>query len=207
MSDSQYRKGQRVRVTVEGTIASDMQPGLPYIEVLPSNGAAAWGVELDGSAEITVLAEPRLTKPRVSDGEKIPGALPRVTKSIDLGNESSSEFQVPSTSSEGTFLPKPLPSGEHNVVTSSLGIADKHAPVLDLDIPHELVPSATPGHSHLYLDVSMTWEQYKKLLKVLAEVGIIEHGYYRASVAKGFSAARLPWCPKVEEKEELPDVA
>jgi hypothetical protein len=139
----------------------------------------------------------------MSDERKVPGALSRVTKSIDLGNESSSEFKVPNTASEGTYLPKPLPSGEHNVVTSSLGIADRHAPVLDLDIPHELVPSATPGHSHLYLDVAMTWEQYKKLLRVLADVGIIEHGYYRASVAKGFSAARLPWFPKVEEKADV----
>ena len=58
-----------------------------------------------------------------------------------------------------------------------------HAPALDIDGIHcELIPSSTKGNFHLYIDKPMSWEDYKKLLKVLAEVGIIEENYYKASL-------------------------
>ncbi len=112
----------------------------------------------------------------------------RLTRSIDLDDYEPGEGAGKSFPSD----PKPLSDGTHNVVTSSLGISDLHMPVLDLDIPHQLVPSSTPGHSHLYLDLPMGWDQYARLLEVLAEVGVIEKGYCEASLARGFSAARLP---------------
>ena len=71
-----------------------------------------------------------------------------------------------------------------------------HTPVLDMDIPATLVPSSTPGKNHLYLNAPMTWDQYCKLLDVLAEVGILEPGYVSASKARGFTAVRLPWIQK-----------
>ena len=73
---------------------------------------------------------------------------------------------------------------------------DLHKPVLDLDIPAVLLPSSTEGHFHLYIDKEMSWKSYKKLLTVLAEVGIIEEGYLRASVARKYTAVRLPWIKK-----------
>lgn len=83
-----------------------------------------------------------------------------------------------------------------------------HSPVLDLDVPAFLVPSSTPGHSHLVIDVPMTWDDYDQLLSVLAEVGIIEEGYYRASDRRGYSSIRLPWVkkePSTAEKETQPE--
>lgn len=71
-----------------------------------------------------------------------------------------------------------------------------HRPILDIDFAAELVPSTTKGHFHLYLDKPMTWKQYKKLLGVLAEVGVIEHGYAQASIERGYSSTRLPWVKK-----------
>lgn len=71
-----------------------------------------------------------------------------------------------------------------------------HRPVLDLDIEAKLVPSSTPGHFHLYLDKSMSWEDYCELLYVLAKVGIIEPGYASVSMARGYTAVRLPWIKK-----------
>lgn len=71
-----------------------------------------------------------------------------------------------------------------------------HMPVLDIDVPHRHVPSATPGHAHLYLDVPMTWRQYKRLLKALAKAGIVEPGYVRASISRKASFVRVPWLPK-----------
>lgn len=121
----------------------------------------------------------------------IPGTLNRITQSVDLEGS-----YAPAPEGQKFVIVPPLDSGEHNVVTSSLGRGDLHAPVLDIDIPHTLVPSSTPGHSHLYLDVAMSWDQYERLLEVLADVGIIEKGYYLASQARGFTAARLPWVKK-----------
>ena len=72
----------------------------------------------------------------------------------------------------------------------------RHAPVLDLDIPHRLVSSSTPGHSHLFLDVPMSWRSYKKLLKALAKAGIIEPGYRDASLRRGHTAVQMPWVKK-----------
>lgn len=71
-----------------------------------------------------------------------------------------------------------------------------HMPVLDLDVPHHVVASTTPGHSHLYVDVPMTWQQYKRLLTTLASVGVIEPGYAAISLARGRTEVRVPWLRK-----------
>lgn len=74
-----------------------------------------------------------------------------------------------------------------------------HKVLLDIDIPAKLIPSTTAGHSHLYIDKTMTTEQLTSLLTVLADVGIIEEGYARASISRGFTTLRLPWVPKTKE--------
>lgn len=74
----------------------------------------------------------------------------------------------------------------------SLCTNGRHAPVLDLDFPAQLVASSTPGHFHLYLDTQLTTEQYFKLLDVLAEVGILEAGFVDASKYRGASMVRKP---------------
>lgn len=73
--------------------------------------------------------------------------------------------------------------GEPANLVSSLTRSGKHAPVLDLDIPARLVPSKTPGHSHLYIDVELSWQQYAALLNSLAWAGIIEPNYASAAQA------------------------
>lgn len=73
-----------------------------------------------------------------------------------------------------------------------------HYPALDIDFPAELVPSSTEGHFHLYLDCGMKWRTYKRLLKELARAGVIEKGYYGASVARGATMLRLPHVKKGE---------
>lgn len=71
-----------------------------------------------------------------------------------------------------------------------------HTVMLDIDRPVRLVPSTTPGHWHLYIDVAMPWWRYRKLLRALKNAGIIEPGYYSASVARRCTALRLPWVKK-----------
>lgn len=67
-----------------------------------------------------------------------------------------------------------------------------HAPVLDIDIPHRVVPSSTSGHSHLYLDVSLSWRKYKRLLRELSRAGVIEEGFYKSALRRGQSMVRPP---------------
>ena len=70
-----------------------------------------------------------------------------------------------------------VPQEEGNLVSSWLG-ETTHAPVIDLDIEHEYVPSKTPGHAHLIIDKEMSAELYKKLLDVLLECGLIQQGFH-----------------------------
>jgi hypothetical protein len=88
------------------------------------------------------------------------------------------------------LLPAVGPS-EANVV-SSLLTNGMHAPALDLDFTAHLFESRTPGHHHLYLDQPMSWRQYRKLLRVLAGVGIVEQGYAASAIANGRSLLRVP---------------
>jgi hypothetical protein len=84
-----------------------------------------------------------------------------------------------------------------NVITSATAAdATMHRPVIDLDMPAQLLPSGTKGHHHLLVDKEMSWEQYSRLLAVLAEVGLVEPGYTAASLQRGFSCVRLPWVRK-----------
>ena len=88
-----------------------------------------------------------------------------------------------------------------NLIGSAL-TGDLHAPVLDIDIPVRLLPSSTPGHSHLYIDYMITWEQYQKLLTALAEVGLLEPGYVSASIAQGQTYVRRPGITKGHDEPE-----
>lgn len=82
-------------------------------------------------------------------------------------------------------------------MTSATGVGDWHLPVLDIDIPHKLVPSSTEGHSHLYLDVPVKWDDYVKLLRLLAQIGVLEYGYVDASINKGATMVRKPGVKKL----------
>lgn len=96
------------------------------------------------------------------------------------------------------YCPCPLESADESVaelVCSDVG-EGMHLPVIDLDLPASLVPSATPGHHHLYLDTPVTWEQYRAILKALAEAGIVQWGYHDSTVERGFGSVRHPDRPK-----------
>ena len=90
---------------------------------------------------------------------------------------------------------------EANVVSSLAPdfptiVSPWHRPVLDLDIPAFLVPSSTPGHSHLYIDHEVPDEVFWRLCDALAEAGILQEGYVSASKSRGYTSVRLPWIKK-----------
>ena len=88
---------------------------------------------------------------------------------------------------------------EANVFSSEIeGLfgASRHYPALDIDMPAFLTPSSSRDHSHLVIRKLMTWQQYAKLLGVLAEVGIIQEGFYKAALRRQATFLRLPWIKK-----------
>jgi len=99
------------------------------------------------------------------------------------------------------------PLEEANIVTSLMDIPQSsgvslHRPVIDIDHLVAVVESSTAGHSHLYVDLAMPWEDVVKLLEVMAEVGLVEPGYVNASKARGYTAVRLPWITKEQLGDE-----
>lgn len=85
-----------------------------------------------------------------------------------------------------------------NLVSSRIqGREGWHSPVLDIDFPARLVPSATPGHYHLYLDRPMPWAKYEELLHALAKARIISRHYLKHSVLRRATMARPPWVEKI----------
>lgn len=79
-----------------------------------------------------------------------------------------------------------------------------HKPVLDIDIPAQLVPSSTPGHYHLYLDVEVDWPEYASLLCALEDAGVIQHGYAKHALRREQTLVRLPEKPKHLEGPDHP---
>lgn len=80
-----------------------------------------------------------------------------------------------------------------NLVTSIVDRDERrHAPVLDLDYEARLYPSKTAGHWHLELDRELPWWKYRILLRVLSWCGLIEQGYAKASIKRGYSAIHKP---------------
>lgn len=71
-----------------------------------------------------------------------------------------------------------------------------HRPVLDIDFPAVLVPSTTPGHSHLLIDRDLTWTHYAGLIRALAVGQVIDRGWARISLEQGYTAVRTAWAPK-----------
>jgi hypothetical protein len=77
---------------------------------------------------------------------------------------------------------------------------NRHAVLLDLDVPAYLVRSSTPGHSHLYVTVSAAWDDYVAFLKAAVKIGMLEQGYVNACIERGMTSLRLPWVKKGEER-------
>ena len=112
---------------------------------------------------------------------------------VEFTPPNSQDPEGPAPGMQG-FVKKPL--AQSNSVSSLVTGTGLHRPALDLDMGALLVQSSTPGHHHLYIDKQMPWGDYEKLLKVLAEVGIIQRGYADASIKRKRSRLRTPWTRK-----------
>lgn len=98
-----------------------------------------------------------------------------------------------------------------NVVTSAVSFNPEapfaevmHRPTIDIDVPAYVLPSSTLGHSHLYIEHEMTWDQYTELLDVMVKVGLVEEGYMKVSLRRKRTDLRLPWVPKHSDTSTVP---
>lgn len=80
---------------------------------------------------------------------------------------------------------------EANLISSKVvGSKNRHAPVLDFDLPIQVYPSSQVGHYHLYIDKDISWNHYVRILKALKAAGLVEAGYVDAALENGYSAVR-----------------
>lgn len=73
---------------------------------------------------------------------------------------------------------------------------ERHMIALDVDVPVQVYPSSTPGHSHLYIEKPVTQVEMMRVVGLLAQLGIVEDGYAEASAERGYTCLRLPWVRK-----------
>lgn len=76
-------------------------------------------------------------------------------------------------------------------LASSLCDDGNHLPVIDLDFPARLVPSRTPGHYHLYLDMPLSWAKYQRLLRALLAADLIGNDFYDLAMKHKQTFARI----------------
>lgn len=83
-----------------------------------------------------------------------------------------------------------------NLISSHIQGSRKHAPVVDIDVPVRLVPSTTPGHTHLYIDIPMKRWRMMIMLFGLYVGGVLEMGSFWWSLRRGATFVRTPDHPK-----------
>jgi hypothetical protein len=86
-------------------------------------------------------------------------------------------------------------------LVSSITYDGKQRPIIDLDFPHHIEPSSTPGHNHLYLDMDMSRWQWFWLMTALKFAGVIETGFYVWSIRRGGNFVRVPGTRKIGARE------
>lgn len=83
-----------------------------------------------------------------------------------------------------------------DVVSSEIEGSALHSIMLDVDVRAAMPESSTPGHHHLYIDVPLPWYKYRRFLRACYRAGVIEKGFYKASLQRRATQLRPPWVRK-----------
>lgn len=83
----------------------------------------------------------------------------------------------------------PHPGGE--IYGSDVGDG-RHLAMFDIDIDALLIPSRTPGHHHLYFDKTLTFKQYAKVMRAMADAGLIDKQWYKMAKLRKETFLRVP---------------
>ncbi len=93
-----------------------------------------------------------------------------------------------------------LSFGENPNLISSITDDGKQMPILDMDFPHRIIPSSTPGHTHLYIDIPMSNWKWFWLMVGLWQAGVIELGFFVWSLRRKGNFVRTPYSRKTGEE-------
>ncbi len=85
---------------------------------------------------------------------------------------------------------QPSSPGQANLVSSHIQGSTLHAPIIDIDYPHQYVPSTTQDHAHLYLDVAIPRWRMMVLLVGLRVGRVTEVGFTWWSLRRGGTFVR-----------------
>lgn len=114
----------------------------------------------------------------------------------DLGDEADPETQKSASKARHAVL-DPAKANVFSSLLQGQEIDDPddalHTIALDIDHRMRVVDSSTEGHGHLYIDCQMPWRDVVKLMRVMAEVGLLEPGYVKASERRLATHLRMPW--------------
>lgn len=73
-----------------------------------------------------------------------------------------------------------------------------HYPLFDIDFPISVMKSSTEGHYHLVLHRRVSWDRYRQLMYLMAEMGLLETGYVMMAEERGQAFLRLPGVSKYD---------
>ena len=123
------------------------------------------------------------------------------------GKLETSSGDIPDTSVKAPAINTCHPL-DANLVCSDI-VPDQHYVLLDLDVPHKYIESSTTGHAHLYIDKVLAFQDYLEVLQVLSKHGIVEEGFYKWTMHRGYSSLRPPGIEKhsIEDNNLLNEVA
>ena len=88
-----------------------------------------------------------------------------------------------------------VPLTQANLV-SSITDDGKQMPIIDMDFPHRIIASSTPGHSHLYIDIPMSNWKWFWLMWGLYQAGVIEMGFFVWSIRRRGNFVRTAYTRK-----------
>lgn len=90
-----------------------------------------------------------------------------------------------------------VPKDDGNLISSvpsdvMTAVQGLHLPIFDIDVPHTLVPSQTPGHSHLYIHQYVEKYALQQVIAAMANAGIMGQGNLIQFQVQGMQLARVP---------------
>lgn len=81
-------------------------------------------------------------------------------------------------------------------LSSQLRHGDHHVLVLDIEHSVEVVRTNKAGHHHVYINKSMPWEKYVKIIEAMADAGVVDEQWATQALTQGYAHASLPAPPR-----------
>lgn len=95
----------------------------------------------------------------------------------------------------------PDKKGANLISSETVPGSQYHYLFLDLDVPHQYIPSSTEGHGHLIIEKRLYKDVMWKILNLLKDAGVLENGFVDLAERRGAVFLRHPDHPKKKEMD------